>query len=126
MNSFSTNAALITTLLMNYFNGIYTGDVTLLKSVFHPQALVAGDINGMPYFKTLDQYLDGVKNRKSPQELGEEFKMKIISLEIINNTAIAKTQVPILGFNYYDQLSLVIVDTKWVIVNKLLTNVKDK
>lgn len=126
MNSFTTNAALITTLIMNYFNGIYTGDVTLLKSTFHPQALVAGDINGMPYFKTLDQYLDGVKSRKSPQELGEEFKMKIISLEIINNTAIAKVQVPILGFNYYDQLSLVIVDGKWVIVNKLLTNVKDK
>jgi len=125
MNSFSTNAALITSLIMNYFNGIYTGDVTLLRSSFHPQTLIAGDINGQPYFKTVDQYLEGVKNRKSPQELGEEFKMKIISLEIINNTAVAKAQVLIFGYNYYDQLSLVIVDGKWIIVNKLLTNVKE-
>ncbi|PKB18764.1 nuclear transport factor 2 family protein [Flavobacterium sp. 5] len=123
MDNFSTNTALITALLMNYFNGVYTGDVTQLRSVFHPQTLLAGDINGQSYFKTLDQYLEGVKNRKSPKELGEEFKMKIISLEIINNTAVAKTQVPILGYNYYDQLSLAIVDGKWIIVNKLLTNV---
>jgi len=123
MDNFSTNTALITALLMGYFNGIYTGDVTALKSIFHPQALIAGDINGQPYFKTLDQYLEGVKNRKSPKELGEAFKMKIISLEIINNTAVAKTQVPIFEYNYYDQLSLVIIDGKWVIVNKLLTHV---
>jgi len=124
MENFGTNVALITAVLMNYFNGIYNGDVTLLKSAFHPQAVVSGDINGAPYFKTIDQYLEGVKNRKSPHDFGEEFKMKILSLEIINNTAVAKVQVPIFEYNYYDQLSLVIVDGKWVIVNKLLTNVK--
>lgn len=123
MENFSTNAALITAVIMNYFNGIYIGDVATLKSAFHPQSIVSGDINGQPYFKTLDQYLDGVKNRKSPRELGEEFRMKILSLEIINNTAIAKVQVPIFEYNYYDQLSFVIVDGKWVIINKLLTNV---
>ncbi|MDP5202368.1 nuclear transport factor 2 family protein [Flavobacterium sp. DG2-3] len=124
MESFGTNAALITAVLMNYFNGIYNGDVTTLQSAFHPQAIVSGDINGQPYFKTVEQYLEGVKNRKSPKELGEDFKMKILSLEIINNTAVAKVQVPIFEYNYYDQLSLVVVDGKWIIVNKLLTNVK--
>lgn len=123
MESFGTNAALITAVLMNYFNGIYNGDITTLKSAFHPKAIVAGDINGQPYFKTVDEYLEGVKNRKSPKELGEDFKMKILSLEIINNTAVAKVQVPIFGYNYYDQLSFVIVDGKWIIINKLLTNV---
>src|SRR3954470_16627405 len=101
MENFSTNAALITAVLMNYFNGIYNGDITTLKTVFHPQALVAGDINGQAYFKTVDEYLEGVKNRKSPHELGDEFRMKIISLEIINNTAVAKVQVPIFEYNYY-------------------------
>ncbi|MET3026152.1 nuclear transport factor 2 family protein [Flavobacterium sp. UW10123] len=123
METFGTNAALITAVLMNYFNGIYNGDITTLKSAFHPKAIVAGDINGQPYFKTVDEYLEGVKNRKSPKELGEDFKMKILSLEIINNTAIAKVQVPIFDYNYYDQLSFVIVDGKWIIINKLLTNV---
>jgi uncharacterized membrane protein YiaA len=108
---------------MNYFNGIYNGDTALLEKTFHPKALIVGDIKGLPYFKTVDQYLEGVKNRKSPNELGEKFKMEIISLEIINHTAVAKVKVPIFEYNYYDQLSLAIVDGKWVIVNKLLTHV---
>ena len=123
MENFTTNAALITALLMNYFNGIYNGDTALLQKTFHPKALIVGDIKGLPYFKTVDQYIEGVKNRKSPHELGEKFKMEIISLEIINHTAVAKVKVPIFEYNYYDQLSLAIVDGKWVIVNKLLTHV---
>lgn len=123
MESFGTNAALITAVLMNYFNGIYNGDVPLLQSVFHPQAIVGFDLNGETHFKTVNQYLEGVKNRKSPKELGEEFKMKILSLEIINNTAVAKVQVPIFEFDYYDLLSLIVVDGKWVISNKLATKV---
>ncbi|SFD48014.1 nuclear transport factor 2 family protein [Flavobacterium phragmitis] len=123
MESFGTNAALITAVLMNYFNGIYNGDVPLLQSVFHPQAIIGFDLNGETHFKTVNQYLEGVKNRKSPKELGEEFKMKILSLEIINNTAVAKVQVPIFEFDYYDLLSLIVVDGKWVISNKLATKV---
>ena len=123
MENFGTNAALITAVLMNYFNGIYNGDVPLLQSVFHPQAIIGFDLNGETHFKTVNQYLEGVKNRKSPQELGEEFKMKILSLEIINNTAVAKVQVPIFEYDYYDLLSLIVVDGKWVISNKLATKV---
>jgi hypothetical protein len=123
MENFGTSAALITAVLMNYFSGIYNGDVPLLKSVFHEQAIVGFDINGETHFKTVNQYLEGVKNRKSPHELGEDFKMKILSLEIINNTAVAKVQVPIFDYDYYDLLSLIVVDGKWVISNKLATKV---
>ena len=124
MENYTDSAAAITATLSNYFNGVFKGDVELLRGAFHPQALVAGDINGQPYFKTLDQYLDGVKNRRSPSELGEEFRMEIISLEIINLIAIAKVRLPMFEFNYHDLLSLSEINGEWVIVNKLLTNVK--
>ncbi len=123
MNTYTDRAADIAAVLSDYFNGVFKGDTDLLRSAFHPQALVAGDINGQPYFKTLDQYLDGVKNRKSPFELGESFRMEIISIEIINLIAVAKVRLPMFEFNYHDLLSLTKVDGKWVIVNKLLTNV---
>ncbi|WAC14784.1 nuclear transport factor 2 family protein [Dyadobacter pollutisoli] len=123
MNNYTDNAAAVTAVLSNYLNGVFNGDVDLLRSAFHPQALVAGDVNGQPYFKTLDQYLDGVKNRKSPFELGEKFRMEILSIEIINMIAVAKLRLPMFEFNYYDLLSLTKVNGEWVIVNKLLTNV---
>lgn len=123
MNTYNDNATAISAVLSNYFNGVFNGDVAILRRVFHPETLVSGDINGQPYFKTLDQYLDGVKNRKSPQALNETCRMEILSIEIINSIAVAKVHLPMFEFNYYDFLSLSKIDGQWFIVNKLLTNV---
>jgi len=124
MKNYTENANAITAVLSSYFNGVFNGDTALLKKIFHPKAVVAGDINGVPYFKTIDEYLAGVASRKSPHEQNEALRMEIISIEIINSIAIAKVHVPIFDFNYYDLLSLSKTDQGWVIVNKLLTNVK--
>jgi len=107
----------------NYFQGIYQGDVSLLASAFHHETHLFGDINGTEYAKSLEDYLQGVKGRKSPQELGEAFKMSIIGIEVLGNVAIAKLHLPMLGFNYYDYLSLTKIDAKWKIVNKVFTHV---
>ena len=123
MNNYTENTAAISAALSNYFKGVFTGDTDLLGEVFHPRALVSGDVNGKEYFKTLDEYLEGVKNRQSPLELGEKFRMEIISIEIINMIAVAKASLPMFDYNYYDILSLTKMDGKWVIINKLLTNV---
>lgn len=125
MDHFSKNAGSVSALVMQYFEGIYNGDIEKLEGVFHPQALVVGDVKGVEYFKTVGQYIEGVKSRKNPKEVGETFKMEIVSIEIINQTAIVKARVPIFGYNYYDLLSLAMVDGKWIIVNKLLTHVND-
>ncbi|MTI31265.1 nuclear transport factor 2 family protein [Xanthovirga aplysinae] len=120
---YANNSKDIQALITNYFQGIYKGKIKELEKVFHPRALLFGDINGVPYFKSLADYIKGVKNRKSPHELGEEFKMKILSVEINGDMAIAKLHVPMLGFNYYDFISLAKVDGNWKIVNKLFTHV---
>ncbi len=107
-----------------YFDGIYTGDVNKLKSVFHYQAFLFGDIKGESYFKTALEYIDGVQNRKSPKELGEDCGMKITSVELLGDHAIVKAHLPMLGFNYYDFLSLSKVNGDWKIVNKLFSHVE--
>jgi hypothetical protein len=123
MSNYAADNAAILVTLSKYFKGIFTGDVELLRSSFHLESLVFGDINGQAYAKSLNQYLEGVKNRKSPQELNERFRMEILSVEIINSIAIAKVHVPMFDFNYYDLLSLNKINGEWVIVNKLLTHV---
>ena len=114
----------IKTVVSDYFNGIYTGNVTQLKDVFYSEALLFGDINGTPYFKTATEYIDGVKNRKSPKNLGEDFKMKILSIEILGSNAIVKAQLPMLGYNYFDFLSLSKINNNWKIVNKTFTHLE--
>ena len=121
---FSKQLEEIQAVIQNYFEGIYNGDEVQLKEVFHPGTLLFGDIKGVPYFKAITEYIDGVKSRKSPKDLGEDFKMEILSIEILGNNAIVKAQLPMLGYNYFDFLSLAKINEDWKIVNKLFTHVE--
>ena len=85
-----------------------------------------GDIQGVPYAKTLEVYLEGVKNRKSPKDAGAPFKGSIISIDVINSIAIAKVHVKMYNFNYDEFLSFHKIDGRWMIVNKMITDVAPK
>ncbi|WP_426670126.1 nuclear transport factor 2 family protein [Mucilaginibacter sp. McL0603] len=108
-----------------YFKGIYEGNVTVLGSTFNPGTLLFGDVKGQPYAKTLDQYLDGVKNRQSPKDSGKPFKGTIISVDVINSIAVAKVHVKMYDFNYDEFLSFHKIDNHWLIVNKMITDVAE-
>jgi hypothetical protein len=125
MKNFITDSSDIAHVLTDsYFKGIYEGDTSLLGSTFYSGTLLFGDAAGKPYFKTLAQYLEGVKNRQSPKDSGKPFKGEIISIEVINSIAIAKVHVKMYDFNYFELLSFHKLDNKWVIVNKMIADVK--
>jgi hypothetical protein len=116
----------ITQALENYyFKGIYEGDINILRNIYNPGTLVFGDVKGQPYAKTLDQYLDGVKNRQSVKDSGKPFKGTIISIDVINSIAVAKVHVKMYDFNYDEFLSFHKINNRWVIVNKMLTDVAE-
>lgn len=121
----TTDSQAIAQTIDRYFTGIYEGDVTLLGSTFNPGALLFGDVKGVPYAKTLDQYLDGVQHRQSPKDSGKPFKGEIITIDVINSIAMVKTRVKMYDFNYYDLLSLHKINNQWLIVNKMLTDVNE-
>ena len=106
-----------------YFKGIYEGNVNILSSIFNPGTLLFGDVKGQPYAKTLDQNHYGVKNRKSPKDSGKPFKGEILNIKVINSIAIAEVRLKMYEFNYYDLLSFHKIDGKWLIVNKMLSDV---
>ncbi len=109
--------------ITNYFEGIFYGNADRLETCFTANAIIYGDINGSPYKKGRTEYLDGVRNRQSPSELKETFRMKIIGIDILGNIALVKVHLPMLGYNYYDYLSLTKIDNDWKIVNKIFSNV---
>lgn len=108
-----------------YFKGIYEGDAILLKSIFYPGTLVYGDVNGQPYFKTADLYLNGVKNRQSPKDSGKPFKGEILNIKAVNSIAMAEINLKMYEFNYRDFLSFHRINGKWYIINKMLTNLSE-
>jgi hypothetical protein len=109
--------------LSDYFRGLHAGDVGLLRSVFDPDAVLFAELNGASYRKSLDAYLDGVAQRSSPAELSEAFRMRVMSLEVLHDMAIAKVHVPALGFNFYNYLTLLRRGGGWRIVSKVFDDV---
>ncbi|MGN6397915.1 MAG: nuclear transport factor 2 family protein [Mucilaginibacter sp.] len=107
-----------------YFKGIYEGDIQTLKNIYHPGTLLFGDVKGQPYAKTLQQYLDGVANRQSPKDSGKPFKGEVISVKVINSIAVATVHVKMYDFNYEEFLSFHKIDGRWLIVNKMISDVQ--
>lgn len=111
-------------LITNYFMGIFNGDRAKLEACFNENVHIYGDIKEVEYSKSIKEYLNGVQNRQSPKDLDESFRMKIIGIDIMGKIAMAKLHVPMLGYNYYDYLSLTKIDSNWKIVNKIFTHVE--
>jgi hypothetical protein len=42
-------------LVRRNFDATWRGDVTQLRAVFDPRAKVAGEVDGQPYYKTIDE-----------------------------------------------------------------------
>jgi len=108
-----------------YFKGIYEGNLNALGKILNPGTLLFGDVKGKPYAKTLDQYLDGVKNRQSPKDSGKPFKGTILSINVINSIAVANVHVKMYDFEYDEFLSFHKIESQWMIVNKMITDVAD-
>ena len=107
-----------------YFKGIYEGDINTLGSIFNPGTLLFGDVKGQPYAKTLEQYLDGVAHRQSPKDSGKPFKGDIISIKVVQSIGVAEVKVKMYEFNYHEFLSFHKIDGKWLIVNKMISDVE--
>jgi hypothetical protein len=126
MENNKQDIAAITMALENYyFRGIYEGNPDLLNQVYNRGTLLFGDVKEQPYAKTLDQYLDGVKNRLSPKDSGKPFKGEIISIKLINSIAIAEVKVKMYDFNYHEFLSFHKLNGRWLIVNKMISDVNE-
>ena len=122
-NNEQAKIAITQALEQYYFKGIYEGNVELLHQIYYPGTLLFGDVKDQSYFKTLDQYLDGVKNRQSPKDSGKPFKGEIISIKVVNTIAAAEVKVKMYDFNYYELLSFHQFNGKWLIVNKMISDI---
>ena len=109
-------------LLQDYFNGLYEGDIEKLRNIFHVDAWLKGN----NYRKSRDEWLDAVADRPIPKVEGMTYGFNILSLELINNQAMAKVEVPLLAAHFIDFLGLLKEDGTWKIVNKMFTVISDK
>jgi hypothetical protein len=115
--SYQSDYEAIIGVLNDYFDGLYNGDVSKLRRIFHDDAV----LKGSDYRKTRDEWLDAVANRPIPRNEGVEFNFNIQSLEIVGDQAMAKVDAPLLAAHFIDFLGLLKEEGQWRIVNKMFT-----
>jgi hypothetical protein len=114
----STDTELINQTVGHYFKGMYHGDVERLKKAFHPQALVIGYFDGNLVFNSLEQFLGFIKAAPIPSEKGEEYDMRIVSVDITGAVGTVKVADLYQGRRFTDYLSMLKEGDNWVIINK--------
>jgi hypothetical protein len=119
MNSKATDIEMIQKTIQYYFDGHHHSDTEKLKKAYHPNSQVIGYWKGSLAFQSLDEYLEIVKATPGPSESGEEYDMKIVSIDVTANEAVTKVAGLYTGLRYTDYLSLLKVDGNWVIVNDM-------
>lgn len=111
--------AVIMDLIERYFNGLHRADGAELQKIFHADCyLKAPGVR-----RSRDEWLTLVAQREVPEQRGDAYDYRIISIEVNNQQAMAKLAVPLLDVLYIDYLGLLKEHEQWLIVNKMYCQV---
>lgn len=110
----------ITKVIQTYFDGLYEADAAKLESIFLPTSALAEVKDGKLAVIPRDAWLDAVRTRVSAKSQGHERGDRILALEINGPTmAYVKVNCQLPPRYFVDQLSLLKLDGKWMIAQKV-------
>jgi hypothetical protein len=117
-----SDRAAIEAAIQTYFDGLYEGDAEKLARVFHPTSALTSisPQDGSLQIVPRDKWFDMVRTRPSPKKTGLVRDDAILSLDQPGPTmAFVKVKCQIPPRYFVDQLSLLKVEGRWQIVQKV-------
>ena len=111
----ASDFAAVVGVVRDYFEALHRGDVAGLARLFDDEAWL--QTHGAR--RTRDEWLEAVKNRTSPEDRGDAFEYRLLSVDISGEQAMVKASVPLLGSRFVDYLGLLREGGEWRIVNKM-------
>jgi hypothetical protein len=112
---------LIEGVIQSYLDGLYESDAGKIASAFHPtSALTSVTNDGALVITPRDIWLDNVRTRPSPKQQGLPRHDQVLSLDLVSPTmAYVKLNCAIPPRFFTDQLSLLKIDGRWQIAQKV-------
>lgn len=106
-------------IIEQYVDGCRRGDLELLKSIFHPDAQMAGFLGGELLYGGPGPFFDAVSQNPPPANAGEPYSADISDVKVTGNVAQATlTESGFLGMNFVDYFHLLKNEGRWQIVSK--------
>ncbi len=110
----------LTSLLRDYFDGLYFSDTRRLRRVFHAQAVYATATDGAPVILRMEEYFSVVDRRPAPAARGDVRADRILAIDFVGAAAAwVKVQCAIRPKHFTDLLTLIHVDGRWQIIAKV-------
>jgi hypothetical protein len=114
--------------VQTYLDGLYEGDAGKIASAFHPtSALTSVSDDGELLIVPRDQWLDRVRTRPSPKHQGLSRHDQVLTIDLVGPTmAYVRLKCAIPPRFFTDQLSLLKIDGRWQIAQKVfMTELQD-
>ena len=116
----STDRTAIEAVIKTYLDGLYEGDADKLAQVFHPTSALAQMHEGTLQITPRNAWFDGVRTRPSPKSKGLARDDEIVSIDVAGPTmAFVKLKCQIPPRYFVDQLSLLKIDGRWQVAQKV-------
>ena len=122
------DVASIEGVIQSYLDGLYESDATKIANAFHPtSALTSVTGDGELVITPRDLWLDKVRARPSPKQQGLPRHDQVLAIDLVSPTmAYVRLKCAIPPRFFTDQLSLLKIDGRWQIAQKVfMTEMRD-
>ena len=110
----------------NYFELMWSQDMSLFDQVFHSGSALYSSQNGEFSVRSHAVYKDQMLNRTSPKDLGNVRRDSVLYFDQLSpNQALLKVQLQMFGGLMQDYLNIGLIDGKWIIMAKVWDRVGD-
>jgi hypothetical protein len=107
--------------VQHYFDGGRNRDSLALRKAFHPEARMLFAREGKLVVVPIGEYITRVGSEKLKPGEVDSTQRKVVSVEVVGDAAVAKLELKRPGALLTDYMSLLKVDGRWLIVNKIFT-----
>ncbi|MBV1695167.1 MAG: nuclear transport factor 2 family protein [Hyphomicrobiales bacterium] len=112
--------AAIAAVVRTYLDGLHEGDVEKLASAFHPTSALTQSVDGKITITPRDQWLAAVRTRPSPKAQGLARHDHVLTIDLAGPTmAFVKVKCAIPPRFFTDQLSMLKIDGRWQVAQKV-------
>lgn len=101
-----------------YVDGMALAHAGALRKAFHPNASIIGNYQGKVEWLSLNEFIDAVAS-EGPTVAGSQPLIQIEAIDVTGDAATVKVVDEFAGMRFSDYLSLLKVDGRWLIVNKV-------
>jgi hypothetical protein len=124
MTKIESEVEVVRQVVQRYIDGSYSGNVDTLRKVFHPNALMAGYLQGQLVIGTPEPFFADIEKHPSMAKSGAPYKAEIKSVDVAGQIAsVILVETGFFGvMSFTDYFHLLKEHGEWKIISKTFTS----